>query len=72
MGGYLKRIVKTIDQSFYIALYLNVIRIIFLYASALGIVSPSLECLINDAFRSKFRSHPTISFPFNNSESDYD
>ena len=36
--------VELIDQSFYIALYLNVIRMIFLYTSALGIVSPSWEC----------------------------
>ncbi len=38
--------VEAIDQTFYIALYLNVIRIIFLYASALGIVTLSGESLL--------------------------
>ena len=38
------QMVEVIDQTFHIALYLNVIRMIFLYTPALGIVLLSWEC----------------------------
>jgi sulfate adenylyltransferase subunit 2 len=56
------QMVEAIGQTFHIALYLNVIRIIFLYAPALGIVSLSRGCILIHVFKADLSSAPLSLF----------